>query len=42
MQNLYSPLHFATKNGHIDMMEMLVGAGADVSVTNKVPKWLAI
>ena len=35
-QNLNSPLHLATKHDHIDVVDLLGRAGADVSIVNKV------
>ena len=33
-QDLYSPLHLASKGGHIEVIETLVEAGGDVNVVN--------
>ena len=35
-QNLCRPLHHATKNGHIEVVEILGKAGADINAYNKV------
>ena len=35
-QNLNTPLHLAAKNDHVDVVEMLGTARADVSIVNKV------
>ena len=35
-QNLCRPLHHATKNGHIEIVEILGKAGADINAYNKV------
>ena len=36
LQNNCTPLHFATSNNHSPLVEVLVQAGADVNVVNKV------
>ena len=35
-QNLCRPLHHATKYGHIEVVEILGKAGADINADNKV------
>ena len=36
MQGGYSPLHFAAENCHVEVVEELVRAGADINAVNKV------
>ena len=33
-QNLYCPLHLAAKSGHLEVIETLVKAGADINAVN--------
>ena len=38
-QNLYCPLHLAAKSGHIEAIETLVKAGADINAVNNKVWW---
>ena len=36
LQNGYTPIHLASSDGHIQVVEKLISSGADVNVINKV------